>query len=121
MESARSAFHAQLATVMDSLLAAAVCEIAKIFEGSLREQQEELVQKSEEISALRGRLEKAERKHRAKVGVGDQCDAACGDREARGKAQRQTLAGLRASVCGKTCRPLVITIVIISIIMKYLN
>lgn len=97
MESARSAFHAQLATVMDSLLAAAVCEIAKIFEGSLREQQEELVQKSEEISALRGRLEKAEKKHRAKVGVGDQCDAASGDREGRGKPLRQTLSGLRAS------------------------
>lgn len=98
MESARSAFHAQLATVMDSLLAAAVCEIAKIFEGSLREQQDELVQKTEEISALRGRLEKAEKKHRAKVGVGDQCDAASGDREGRGKLQRQSLSGLRASV-----------------------
>lgn len=96
MESARSAFHAQLATVMDSLLAAAVCEIAKIFEGSLREQQEELVQKSEEISALRGRLEKAEKKHRAKVGVGDQCDASSGD--GRGKLQRQTPSGLRALV-----------------------
>lgn len=113
MESARSAFHAQLATVMDSLLAAAVCEIAKIFEGSLREQQEELVQKSEEISALRGRLEKAEKKHRAKVGVGDQGEAPSGDREARGKQQRQTLSGLRASVFHfkmKHCRPTMTTL-----------
>lgn len=93
MESARSAFHAQLATVMDSLLAAAVCEIAKIFEGSLREQQEELVQKSEEISVLRGRLEKAEKKHRAKVGAGDQGEVSSGDREGRGKQHRQTPSG----------------------------
>lgn len=62
LDSVRNAFHAQLATVMDSLLAAAVCEIAKIFESSLCEQQEELMQRGEEITALRGRLERAERR-----------------------------------------------------------
>ncbi|XP_058506301.1 zinc finger protein 768-like [Solea solea] len=61
MESARSAFHAQLATVMDSLLAAAVCEIAKIFESSLCEQQAELVQKTEEIHLLRDKLERRQK------------------------------------------------------------
>uniref|UniRef100_A0A1A8QN63 C2H2-type domain-containing protein n=1 Tax=Nothobranchius rachovii TaxID=451742 RepID=A0A1A8QN63_9TELE len=68
MESVRSAFHAQLATVMDSLLAAAVCEIAKIFESSLCAQQAELAHKTEEISILRCRLEKQERRQRAKGG-----------------------------------------------------
>lgn len=58
MESVRSHFHAQLATVMDSLLAAAVCEIAKIFESSLCDQQAELAQKTEEISVLRCELER---------------------------------------------------------------
>ncbi|XP_021439380.2 zinc finger protein 629 isoform X2 [Oncorhynchus mykiss] len=62
LESVRNTFHAQLATVMDSLLAAAVCEIAKIFESSLCEQQEELTQRGEEITGLRGRLERAERR-----------------------------------------------------------
>ncbi|XP_010894051.1 zinc finger protein 391-like isoform X2 [Esox lucius] len=62
LDSVRNAFHAQLATVMDSLLAAAVCEIAKIFESSLCEQQAELTQRGEEITALRGRLERAERR-----------------------------------------------------------
>lgn len=65
MESVRSAFHAQLATVMDSLLAAAVCEIAKIFESSLCDQQLELAQKTEEISVLRCRLEKQDRRLKA--------------------------------------------------------
>ncbi|KAF0039738.1 hypothetical protein F2P81_007973 [Scophthalmus maximus] len=82
MESARSAFHAQLATVMDSLLAAAVCEIAKIFEGSLCEQQAELLQKTEEISVLRGRLEKVERRPRAKSGGREDADVPSGGREA---------------------------------------
>lgn len=68
MESARSAFHAQLASVMDSLLAAAVCEIAKIFESSLCEQQAELAQKREEISALRSKLDKVERRPKVKDG-----------------------------------------------------
>ncbi|XP_017283712.1 oocyte zinc finger protein XlCOF7.1 [Kryptolebias marmoratus] len=69
MESVRSAFHAQLATVMDSLLAAAVCEIAKIFESSLCDQQAELAQKTEEISVLRCKLENRERRRpRAKEG-----------------------------------------------------
>ncbi|KAI3351728.1 hypothetical protein L3Q82_020563 [Scortum barcoo] len=70
MEAVRSAFHAQLATVMDSLLAAAVCEIAKIFEGSLCEQQAELAQKTEEISLLRSKLEKAERRREEAEGEG---------------------------------------------------
>ncbi|XP_052363887.1 zinc finger protein 467-like isoform X2 [Oncorhynchus keta] len=70
LDSVRNAFHAQLATVMDSLLAAAVCEIAKIFESSLCEQQEELMQRGGEITALRGRLERAERRLK-KEGDGD--------------------------------------------------
>ncbi|KAM9377640.1 uncharacterized protein KZ484_009960 [Pholidichthys leucotaenia] len=82
MESVRSAFHAQLATVMDSLLAAAVCEIAKIFESSLCEQQTELAHKTEEISILRSKLEKAERRQKVKGGG------------AEGEtAQQQTTAG----------------------------
>lgn len=84
MESVRSAFHAQLATVMDSLLAAAVCEIAKIFESSLCEQQAELVQKAEEISMLRGKLEKAERRQKGKGGGGvgsEEGEMSTGDRE----------------------------------------
>ncbi|XP_061581379.1 zinc finger and SCAN domain-containing protein 2-like [Cololabis saira] len=70
MEPVRSVFHAQLASVMDSLLAAAVCEIAKIFESCLCEQQAELAQKSREMSILRGRLE-TERRQRAE---GDSAD-----------------------------------------------
>lgn len=61
METLRSAFNAQLASVMDSLLAAAVCEIAKIFESSLCQHQAELLQKTNEISILRSELEKVER------------------------------------------------------------
>lgn len=71
LDSVRNAFHAQLATVMDSLLAAAVCEIAKIFESSLCEQQEELMQRGEEITALRGRLERAERRLKKEGDGGD--------------------------------------------------
>lgn len=81
MESVRGAFHAQLATVMDSLLAAAVCEIAKIFESSLCEQQAELAQKTQEISILRGRLEKVERRQRAKGGGIEEVEMSTGDRE----------------------------------------
>nr|XP_061786371.1 B-cell CLL/lymphoma 6 member B protein-like [Nerophis lumbriciformis] len=62
MDDVRSAFHAQLAAVMDSLLAAAVCQIAKIFESSLCEQQVELAHKTREISILLGRLDQEERK-----------------------------------------------------------
>lgn len=93
MESARGAFHAQLATVMDSLLAAAACEIAKIFEGSLREQQAELAQKTEEISILRGKLEKVERRHKAKGGGSEDGEVTPGDREGRLKQQSQTASG----------------------------
>ncbi|XP_042349212.1 zinc finger protein 768-like [Plectropomus leopardus] len=91
MESVRSAFHTQLATVMDSLLAAAVCEIAKIFESSLCEQQAELAQKTEEISVLRGKLEKVERRQKAKGGGSEEGDMSSGDRE--GSMRQQTLAG----------------------------
>lgn len=81
MESARSAFHAQLATVMDSLLAAAVCEIAKIFESSLCEQQAELAHKTKEICILRGRLERVERRQKAKGAGGEDGEVSSGDRE----------------------------------------
>lgn len=93
MESVRSAFHAQLATVMDSLLAAAVCEIAKIFESSLCEQQAELAQKAEEISILRGKLEKVERRHKAKGGGSEEGEMSSGDRDGSLKQQSQTLSG----------------------------
>lgn len=98
MESVRSAFHAQLATVMDSLLAAAVCEIAKIFESSLCEQQAELAQKTEEISILRGKLEKAERRHKAKSGGGVDGEMASGDREGSLRQQTPTGAGIAANL-----------------------
>lgn len=91
MESVRSAFHAQLATVMDSLLAAAVCEIAKIFESSLCEQQAELVQKTEEVSILRGKLEKVERRQKARSGGSEEGEMSSGDRE--GSLRQQTLTG----------------------------
>lgn len=91
MESVRSAFHAQLATVMDSLLAAAVCEIAKIFESCLCEQQAELAQKTEEISILRGKLEKVERRHKTKSGGSEEGEMSSGDRE--GTLRPQTLTG----------------------------
>lgn len=91
MESVRSAFHAQLATVMDSLLAAAVCEIAKIFESSLCEQQAELAQKTEELSILRCKLEKVERRQKAKGGGSEEGEMSSGDRE--GSLRQQTLTG----------------------------
>lgn len=90
MESVRSAFHAQLATVMDSLLAAAVCEIAKIFESSLCDQQAELAQKTEEISVLRCELEKRER--RLKGAGSEEGDALPGGRE--GSTRQQTGKGI---------------------------
>ncbi|XP_054647104.1 uncharacterized protein LOC129189463 isoform X4 [Dunckerocampus dactyliophorus] len=68
MDGVRSAFHAQLAAVMDSLLAAAVCEIAKIFDSTLCEQQAELAHKTKEISMLLGKLEHVERRQRAQLG-----------------------------------------------------
>nr|XP_046261395.1 zinc finger protein 13-like isoform X3 [Scatophagus argus] len=96
MESVRSAFHAQLATVMDSLLAAAVCEIAKIFESSLCEQQAELAHKAEEISILRGKLEKVERRQKAKGGLSEEAEMSSGDRE--GSLRQQSLTGSGLSV-----------------------
>ncbi|CAJ1058656.1 zinc finger protein 408-like [Xyrichtys novacula] len=95
MESARSAFHAQLATVMDSLLAAAVCEIAKIFESSLCEQQAELAQKTEEISVLRDKLEKVERRPKMKGGGGcEEGELFPGDKEGSSRQQGLTPPGL---------------------------
>lgn len=96
MEAVRTAFHAQLATVMDSLLAAAVCEIAKIFESSLCEQQAELAQKTQEISSLRGKLEKVERRHKAKVGgAGEEGETSAGERDGESclSPQNQTGSG----------------------------
>lgn len=81
MESVRGAFHVQLATVMDSLLAAAVCEIAKIFESSLCEQQAELAYKTQEISILRGKLEKVERRQRTKSGGAKEGQMSSADRQ----------------------------------------
>ncbi|KAF3838436.1 hypothetical protein F7725_010204, partial [Dissostichus mawsoni] len=92
METVRSAFHAQLATVMDSLLAAAVCEIAKIFESSLCEQQAGLAQKTEEITILRGRLEKVER--RRKGGGSEEGELSSGDRERSTRQQTPNGSGL---------------------------
>lgn len=91
MEAVRSAFHAQLATVMDSLLAAAVCEIAKIFESSLCEHQVELAQKTNEISILRVKLEKVERRQRA---TGSDGDMATAEREYNLKPDAIGAAGL---------------------------
>lgn len=92
MESVRSAFHAQLATVMDSLLAAAVCEIAKIFESSLCEQQAELAQKTEEISILRSKLEKAERRQKVKSGGSEEGEMTSG----RGEGAVRTGSGIKS-------------------------
>lgn len=90
MESVRSAFHTQLATVMDSLLAAAVCEIAKIFESSLCEQQAELAQKAEEISILRGKLE---RRPKMKGGGSEDGELSSGEQEGS-RQQSLTPSGL---------------------------
>nr|XP_057919805.1 zinc finger and SCAN domain-containing protein 5B-like [Doryrhamphus excisus] len=68
MDVVRSAFHAKLAAVMDSLLAAAVCEISKIFDSTLCEQQAELAHKTKEISILLGKLEHVEKMPRAQGG-----------------------------------------------------
>lgn len=66
---------------MDSLLAAAVCEIAKIFESSLCDQQAELVQRTQEISILRGKLERAERRQRPKSEGGEEREVSQGEGE----------------------------------------
>lgn len=94
MESVRSAFHAQLATVMDSLLAAAVSEIAKIFESSLCEQQLELAQKTEEISMLQCRLEKVEKRHKANSGGIEDGHLFSGDGEGSQRQQAPTGSGI---------------------------
>lgn len=102
MESVRGAFHAQLATVMDSLLAAAVCEIAKIFESSLCEQQAELAHKTQEISILRGKLEKVERRQKAKGGGGEEGHMSSGDTEDNLPEQSQSTTGI-IPVHGRLC------------------
>ncbi|KAM8908917.1 uncharacterized protein AB9W97_006026 isoform 2-T2 [Spinachia spinachia] len=113
MESARSVFHAQLAAVMDSLLAAAVCEIAKIFESSLCEQQAELAHKTDEICVLRGELEKVERRQKAKGGVegSEEVEVSSGDRKgslrqdptlAGSDGLSQSLSGLKEEVTGQS-------------------
>lgn len=101
MESVRGAFHAQLATVMDSLLAAAVCEIAKIFESSLCEQQAELAHKTQEISILRGKLE-VERRQKAKGGEGEEGHMSSGDTEDNLPEQSQSTTGI-IPVHGRLC------------------
>ncbi|XP_077388272.1 uncharacterized protein LOC144025807 isoform X2 [Festucalex cinctus] len=63
MDSVRSVFHTKLAAVMESLLAAAVCEIAKIFENSICEQQAQ-------ISSLIAKLEQVERRQSTMAGGG---------------------------------------------------
>lgn len=102
MESVRGTFHAQLATVMDSLLAAAVCEIAKIFESSLCEQQAELAHKTQEISILRGKLEKVERRQKAKGGGGEEGQMSSGDAEDNMPEQSQSTSGI-IHVHGRLC------------------
>ena len=60
---------------MDAVMKTAVCEIAKIFEGSLCEQQLELTQRVEEISMLRGKLDKVERRLRGDAEEGKRIPA----------------------------------------------
>lgn len=100
METARSTFHAQLAAVMDSLLAAAVCEIAKIFESSLCEHQAELTLKAEEISALRCKLEKVERRPKIKAEWREEKEVSSGEREGNFRQQTPTTSGAWAVLPG---------------------
>lgn len=100
MESVRTAFHAQLATVMDSLLAAAVCEIAKIFESSLCEQQAELAHRGEEVCLLRGKLEHAERRLKVKGAGGSDAEGepSAGEGDCYLRQQSTSGAGLAKDV-----------------------
>ncbi|XP_041710183.1 zinc finger protein 595-like [Coregonus clupeaformis] len=77
-EKVQNAFRVQLSSVMDSLLTAAVCEIAKVFEGSLSQQQEELTQRGDEISALKGKLKQAERRLKEGLKGGEDLDNTSG-------------------------------------------
>lgn len=88
MDSVRSAFHTQLAAVMDTLLAAAMCEIAKIFESSMCEHQVE-------ISSLLAKLEQVERRQRTKAGQGG--TAGDGGDIFRPKAPREAGTGIHNS------------------------
>ncbi|XP_036406771.1 zinc finger protein with KRAB and SCAN domains 2-like [Megalops cyprinoides] len=63
-DTTRSSFNTQLTSVMESLLTAAVCEITKIFEGSLSNSQMEIAQSREEVKSLKLQLEALERRLR---------------------------------------------------------
>ncbi|XP_051274887.1 zinc finger protein 62 homolog isoform X1 [Dicentrarchus labrax] len=64
-------FQTQLTTAMDSVLRMSLFEIMKIFENSLHEHQIELLQKGEEITQLKIKLQRAETKQRGREGGGD--------------------------------------------------
>ncbi|XP_061107102.1 zinc finger protein 316-like isoform X2 [Conger conger] len=59
-EDARTSFHSQLGSVMESLLAAAVCQISRIFEGSLSDSRAEVQRAREEVALLNRKLETLE-------------------------------------------------------------
>ncbi|KAJ8261604.1 hypothetical protein GJAV_G00156190 [Gymnothorax javanicus] len=59
-DSARSSFNAQLGRVMESLLATAVHEISRIFEGSLSDSRAEVERSREEVAVLKRKLEALE-------------------------------------------------------------
>ncbi|KAG9332305.1 hypothetical protein JZ751_015407 [Albula glossodonta] len=59
---ARGSFKTQLASVMEFLLSAAVCEITKIFEGSLSDSRVEIARSREEVVRLKRQLDVLERK-----------------------------------------------------------
>ncbi|KAI1888612.1 hypothetical protein AGOR_G00186950 [Albula goreensis] len=62
LDAARSSFNTQLTSVMESLLTTAVCEITKIFEGSLSDSRVEIARSREEVARLKRQLEVLERK-----------------------------------------------------------
>ncbi|KAG9332304.1 hypothetical protein JZ751_015406 [Albula glossodonta] len=62
LDAARSSFNTQLTSVMESLLTTAVCEITKIFEGSLSDSRVEIARSREEVALLKRQLDVLERK-----------------------------------------------------------
>ncbi|KAJ8261605.1 hypothetical protein GJAV_G00156200 [Gymnothorax javanicus] len=58
-DSAQSSFNAQLGRVMESLLAAAVCEISRIFEGSLSDSRVEAERSQEEVQRSREEVQRS--------------------------------------------------------------
>ncbi|KAJ8382439.1 hypothetical protein SKAU_G00032170 [Synaphobranchus kaupii] len=70
MSDAQSSFNTQLASVMESLLAAAVCEISRIFEGSLSDSRAEVAQGREEVVLLKRKLEALEGRLKEASAVG---------------------------------------------------